>query len=195
MKKIKTLFPLSVFCLAFGSLSAQAADLGLITFDGAVSDTTCEITTNNGIAANNVTISMPVVTKAAVDVTTRAAGGVGAKEFELMLNDCAESVKKASVSFYSQQFAELSSGTLKPDATVSGSAQNVSVALYNNTATNVSQVLIGDPTDVAQSVALVEGRGVFAYKAAYVPSADWSATNSVQSGKVNTNVTFTMNYE
>lgn len=79
MKNIKTLFPLSVFCLAFGSLSAQAADVGLITFDGAVSDTTCEITTNNGIAANNVTISMPVVTKAAVDATTRAAGGVGAK--------------------------------------------------------------------------------------------------------------------
>ncbi|PBI81993.1 MULTISPECIES: fimbrial protein [Rahnella] len=195
MKKINTLLPLSVFCLAFGSLSAQAADIGLITFDGAVSDTTCEITTNNGIAANNVTISMPVVTKAAVDATTLAAGGVGAKEFELMLNDCGESVTKATVSFSSQQFAELSNGTLKPDSTVSGSAQNVSVALYNNTTTNVNQVLVGDPTDVPQSVTLADGRGVFAYKAAYVPSADWSESNSVHAGKVNTNVTFTMAYE
>lgn len=55
--------------LALGSASAFAEDtvttigndVGLITFDGAVSDTTCTITTNNGINANNVTISMPVV--------------------------------------------------------------------------------------------------------------------------------------
>ncbi|AEX53399.1 YadN family fimbrial protein [Rahnella aquatilis CIP 78.65 = ATCC 33071] len=195
MKKSTIFFPLSAFCLVFSGLSAQAADVGLITFDGAVSDTTCEITTNNGVAANNVTISLPVVTKAAVDATTLAAGGVGAKEFELMLNDCAASVTKATISFSSQQFAELSNGTLKPDSTVSGSAQNVSIALYNNTTTDVSQVLIGDPTDVPQSVTLVDGRGIFAYKTAYVPSADWTETNSVQSGKVNTNVTFTMAYE
>ena len=195
MKKITRLLPSSVCFLAFASLSAHAADIGLITFDGAVSDTTCEITTNNGIAANNVTISMPVVTKAAVDGTTLAAGGVGAKEFELLLNDCPEAYKSATVSFSSQQFAELSNGTLKPDPTVSGSAQNVSVALYNNTTTNVKQVLIGDPTDVPQEATLTKGRGVFAYKAAYVPSADWTATNSVQAGKVNTNVTFTMAYQ
>ena len=50
--------------LALGSASAFAEDtvttigndVGLITFDGAVSDTTCTITTNNGINANNVTI-------------------------------------------------------------------------------------------------------------------------------------------
>lgn len=57
--------------LALGSASAFAddtvttpgTDVGLITFDGAVSDTTCTITTNNGVDARNVTISMPVVKK------------------------------------------------------------------------------------------------------------------------------------
>lgn len=48
---------------ALGSASAFADDIGLITFDGAVTDTTCTITTNNGVDANNVTITMPVVKK------------------------------------------------------------------------------------------------------------------------------------
>ncbi|AYN27521.1 MULTISPECIES: fimbrial protein [Buttiauxella] len=189
-------FKVSALLLAMGVFSAHATDLGLITLDGAVTGTTCKITTNNGIDASNVTISMPVVTKAAVEGSTLVAGGVGSKEFELMLNECEESLTKATISFSSQQFAELSNGTLKPDSTVSGAAQNVSVALFNNASGNVTQVKIGDPTDVSQVVTLDAGRGVFAYRAAYVPSADWNvASNPVVPGKVNTNVTFTMAYE
>ena len=75
----KTTIATAFAVATMGSLSAQAADMGLITFDGAVTDTTCTITTNNGVDANNVTISLPVVKKSDVEGTT-IDKGVGEKE-------------------------------------------------------------------------------------------------------------------
>lgn len=188
-------FSASLLITMLNITSASASDTGLITFDGAVTDATCTLTTSNGLDSSNITLSMPVVKKAEVSSATIASGGVGSKEFEFLLNDCPEALTAAVITFSSQQFAELSNGTLKVDPTLSGAAQNVSIALFNNTADNKSQVKIGDPSDIPQTVALAAGSGRFAYKAAYVPSADWSVTNNVISGKVSTNATFTLSYE
>ncbi len=191
----KTVLAASVAVVAMGSVSAMAADVGLITFDGAVTDTTCVITTNNGVDANNVTVTLPVVKKSDVEGTTVDAG-VGSKEFELHLSKCPETLTKASATFTSQQFADLSNGTLKADSTVAGHADNVSLALYNNTAANSDRVLIGQPENNSQKATLTAGEGTLAYRVAYVPSASWVAgTNDVTSGKVSSNVTFTMSYE
>lgn len=180
---------------ALGSASAFADDIGLITFDGAVTDTTCVITTNNGVNANNVTISMPVVKKGDVEGTTIDAG-VGSKEFELHLSDCPDSLKKASATFTSQQFAELSNGTLKTDPSVTGHAENVSLALFNNTTTATDRIQVGLPANNTQAATLTSGEGVLAFRVAYVPSADWvSGTNDITAGKVTSNATFTMSYE
>ena len=175
--------------LALGSASAFAEDtvttigndVGLITFDGAVSDTTCTITTNNGINANNVTISMPVVKKSEVEGTSVDAG-VGSKEFELHLSSCPDTLTKASATFTSQQFAELSNGTLKTDPSVTGHADNVSLALFNNSTTDTSRIQVGLPNNNTQ-VATLKG-------------ADWvKGTNDITAGKVTSNATFTMSYE
>lgn len=121
----KTMLAISVAVMAMGSVSVMAedeiptgTDVGLITFDGAVTDTTCKITTNNGVDANNVTITMPVVKKADLELATIDAG-IGSKEFELHLTDCPTTLTKASATFTSQQFADLTNGTLKADPTVS----------------------------------------------------------------------------
>ncbi|HAU3357517.1 TPA: fimbrial protein [Salmonella enterica subsp. salamae] len=191
----KTILAATAAVLAMGSVSAMAADVGVITFDGAVTDTTCVITTNNGVDANNVTVTLPVVKKADVETATIDAG-VGSKEFELHLSQCPDSLTKASATFTSQQFAELSNGTLKADPTVAGHADNVSLALYNNATTSSDRVLIGQPANNTQAATLTSGEGVLAYRVAYVPSADWvKGTNDVTSGKVSSNVTFTMTYE
>ena len=188
--------------LALGSASAFAEDtvttigndVGLITFDGAVSDTTCTITTNNGINANNVTISMPVVKKSEVEGTSVDAG-VGSKEFELHLSSCPDTLTKAST-FTSQQFAELSNGTLKTDPSVTGHADNVSLALFNNSTTDTSRIQVGLPNNNTQVATLKGGEGVLAYRVAYVPGADWvKGTNDITAGKVTSNATFTMSYE
>ncbi|AFN30763.1 MULTISPECIES: fimbrial protein [Klebsiella] len=189
--------------LALGSASAFAEDtvttigndVGLITFDGAVSDTTCAITTNNGINANNVTISMPVVKKSEVEGTSVDAG-VGSKEFELHLSSCPDTLTKASATFTSQQFAELSNGTLKTDPSVTGHADNVSLALFNNSTTDTSRIQVGLPNNNTQVASLKGGEGVLAYRVAYVPGADWvKGTNDITAGKVTSNATFTMSYE
>lgn len=178
--------------LALCVSSVQAADMGLITFDGAVSDTTCQITTNNGLDAHNVTVSMPAVTAASV-----MDGTAESKEFELSLSACDTQLTSAKITFTSQQFAELTSGTLKPDATVSGAAKNVNIALFNNGNGSTSQVKIGDPSDVSQEIDLTgTNGGVFSYVAKYLPSADMDvSTNPIVAGKVNTNATFTLSYE
>lgn len=190
----KTILATAVSVMAMGSVSAMAADVGLITFDGAVTDTTCVITTNNGVEANNVTVTLPVVKVSDVESTT-VDKGVGSKEFELHLSECPDTLTKATATFSSQQFAELTNGTLKADPTVAGHADNVSLALYNNTSASSDRVLIGQPGNDTQEATLTSGEGTLAYRVAYVPSADWvKGTNDVSSGKVSSNVTFTMNY-
>lgn len=182
--------------IALGSASAFAdTDVGLLTFDGAVTDTTCTITTNNGVGANNVTIKMPVVKKADVEKTT-VDTGVGSKEFELHFSDCPTTFTKASATFTSQQFAELSNGTLKADPTESGHAENVSLALFNNSTSDTDRIQVGLPGNNTQIAALTNGEGTLAFRVAYVPSADWvSGTNDIVAGKVTSNATFTMTYE
>lgn len=182
--------------IALSSTSAFAdTDVGLITFDGAVTDTTCTITTNNGVDANNITISMPVVKKSDVEKTTVDAG-VGSKEFELHLSDCPTSLTKASATFTSQQFADLSNGTLKADPSVSGHAENVSLALFNNSTSDTDRIQVGLPANNTQIAELTDGEGSLAFRVAYVPSADWvSGTNDITAGKVTSNATFTMSYE
>ncbi|MDV5139615.1 fimbrial protein [Chimaeribacter arupi] len=193
----KHMLAVSALALALGASSAYADNaVGLITFDGAVTDTTCKITTNNGVEANNVTISLPVVQKADVKGASLDTRGVGAKEFELKLTECpAGAYEKASVTFTSQQFAELSNGTLKPDPTVAGAAQNVSLALFNNTSADQTQIKIGD-MNATQVADISSGEGSLAFMVSYVPSADYNeTTNDIVAGKVSSNTTFTMSYE
>lgn len=182
--------------IALSSTSAFAdTDVGLITFDGAVTDTTCTITTNNGVDANTVTISMPVVKRADVEKTTIDTG-VGSKEFELHFSDCPTDLSKASATFTSHQFADLTNGTLKADPSVSGHAENVNLALFNNSTSDTDRIQVGLPANNTQIATLTEGEGVLAFRVAYVPSADWvSGTNDITAGKVTSNATFTMTYE
>jgi len=191
----KAILATSVALFAMGSASAIAADIGIITFDGAVTDTTCKITTNNGLDANNVTIAMPVIKTADVEEATIDAG-VGSKEFELHLSDCPAELLSASATFTSQQFADLTNGTLKADPTVAGHADNVSLALYNNATGSTDRIKIGQPGEATQKATLTAGEGTLAYRVAYVPSAGWiKGTNDISAGKVSSNVTFTMSYE
>ena len=191
----KTTLATAFAVATMGSLSAQAADIGLITFDGAVTDTTCTITTNNGVDANNVTISLPVVKKSDVEGTT-IDKGVGEKEFELKLSSCPDGLSTATATFTSQQFADLTNGTLKSDTTVAGHANNVNLAIYNNASADKTRINIGLAGNNTQAADINTGEGTLSYRVAYVPSADWvKGTTDISSGSVSSNVTFTMTYQ
>lgn len=190
----KTLIAAFVATAVMGSFSAMAADLGLITFDGAVTDSTCTMTTSNG-EGNNITITLPVVKKADVEGTT-IDSGVGSKNFELLLTGCPESVKKASVTFASNNMGSLANGTIEPNASIAGAASNVALAIFNNTTTSTDRIKVGQPASNTQKVTLASGAGQLQYRVAYVPGSSWNATtNPVVAGKVSANAYFTMNYE
>lgn len=194
MKLLTVLTPVALV-VALNSGYTFADDLGLITFDGAVTDTTCQVTTDNGVDASNVTISLPVVKKSDVEGTT-IAEGVGSKNFELHLSGCPDTEKSASAVFTSTQFADLSNGTLQPDPSVSGAATNVALALYNNSTSDTSQIKVGLPDNNTQVATITNGEADLSYRVAYVPGANWDATtNPVTAGKVSSNATFTLTYE
>lgn len=180
----------------FMAEAASGEDAGIITFTGAVSSHTCEITTNNGIDSSNITIQMPVVSVDQVSAATLTSG-VGEKEFEIQLSGCDETITSAQIAFSSEQFAELSSGTLKNDPALADGAKNVNIAIFNNVESNTAQVKIGLSEDVPQLLTLdTNDSGTFAYKAAYVPSADMDPTNNpVVAGKVSTEATFVVSYQ
>ena len=192
----KTLLASAVALFAIGSFSAIAdTDLGLITFDGAVTDTTCNISTANGEAQNNITITLPVVKKSEVESTTVDAG-VGSKNFELLLTNCPGSLKSASASFMSKNMGAIANGTIEPDAGVAGAATNVALALFNNAPTVSSRIMVGQPDNNTQKADLNAGSGKLFYRVAYVPGSNWvKDTSPVQSGKVSANAYFTMSYE
>ncbi|KZP74357.1 fimbrial protein [Enterobacter cloacae subsp. dissolvens] len=192
----KTLLASVVTLFVTGSFSATAdTDLGLITFDGAVTDTTCNISTSNGEAQNNITITLPVVKKYEVESTT-VDTGVGSKNFELLLTNCPETLKSASANFMSKNMGAIANGTIEPDAGVAGAATNVALALYNNAPTTSSRIMVGQPDNNTQKADLNAGSAKLFYRVAYVPGANWvKDTNPVQSGKVSANAYFTMSYE
>lgn len=192
----KTLLASVVTLFVTGSFSATAdTDLGLITFDGAVTDTTCNISTSNGEAQNNITITLPVVKKSEVESTT-VDTGVGSKNFELLLTNCPDTLKSASANFMSKNMGAIANGTIEPDAGVAGAATNVALALYNNAPTTSSRIMVGQPDNNTQKADLNAGSAKLFYRVAYVPGANWvKDTNPVQSGKVSANAYFTMSYE
>ncbi|HHA2141118.1 TPA: fimbrial protein [Enterobacter bugandensis] len=192
----KTLLASAVALFAVGSFSAIAdTDLGLITFDGAVTDTTCNISTSNGESQSNITITLPVVKKSEVESTTIDTG-VGSKNFELLLTNCPETLKNASASFMSKNMGAIANGTIEPDANVQGSATNVALALFNNAPTISSRIMVGQPDNNTQKTDLKAGSGKLFYRVAYVPGSNWvKDTSPVQSGKVSANAYFTMSYE
>lgn len=192
----KTLLASVVTLSVMGSLSAFAdTDLGLITFDGAVTDTTCNISTSNGESQNNITITLPVVKKSEVESTTIDTG-VGSKNFELLLTNCPDTLKNASASFMSKNMGAIANGTIEPDAGVAGSATNVALALFNNSPTVSSRIMVGQPDNNTQKADLKSGSGKLFYRVAYVQGSNWvKDTSPVQSGKVSANAYFTMSYE
>lgn len=187
-------------CVACGVLSSAGAvaadgDVGIITFTGGVTGETCKISTSNGSQSSNMTLVMPVVAKKDVESATIENGGVGRTPFDIELSGCATGISTAQVSFSSEEFANLTDGTLNNDNTIDDAAQNVNIALFNNGNSQTSQVFIGRPDDTPQVVTLDNGSGVFSFAAAYVPGPQFNAeTNQVVPGKIHTNATFSITY-
>ncbi|EEG6603811.1 fimbrial protein [Salmonella enterica] len=188
---------LCVACAVLSSAGVIAADgdVGIITFTGGVTGETCKISNSTGSQSSNMTLVMPVVAKKDVESATIENGGVGRTPFDIELSGCATGISRAQVSFSSEEFANLTDGTLNNDTTIDDAAKNVNVVLFNNGNSQSSQVFIGRQDDTPQIVTLDNGSGVFSFAAAYVLGPQFNSdSNQIVPGKVHTNATFSITY-
>ncbi|HFS5793936.1 TPA: fimbrial protein [Citrobacter werkmanii] len=181
----------------FFSPEVRAADddAGIITFTGSVTGETCKISTSNGSDSSNMTLVMPDVAEKDVESATIATGGVGRTLFDIDLSGCASGISTAKISFSSEEFANLTDGTLNNDSSINDAAENVNVVLFNNGNSQTSQVFVGRADDTPQVLTLENGSGVFSFAAAYVPGPQFNASsNQIVPGKIQTSATFNITY-
>ncbi len=165
--------------------SANAAN-GMITISGMITDTTCDISVNNG--ANDAIVTLPTVS---TSVLTAAGNTAGSVPFSIALTNCGTGSSKASTWFESGESVDNASGRLNNTA---GSAANVQVELLNKDlmpiragGTAGSQSAAAANNDVAVDIS--QGSGTLNYYARYY------ATGAATAGTVMSRVQYTIVYQ
>lgn len=181
MKKLNfVLHSAAAFAILSGS--AMAAD-GTITIQGAVTDTTCNISVNGGTA--DATVVLPTVS-----ASTLAAAGdtAGSSPFNIALTGCSgTTLNTASTWFETGSGVDTVTGRLN---NIGGSAENVQVELLNSAQNPI--VAGGTPGSTTQNDTAVDissGSGTLNYYARYY------ATGASSAGSVATQVDYTVVYD
>lgn len=141
MKLNKFAVAISSVMLSFGVVSmANATSTGTITFNGEVTDTTCEVSVNGqGADATVVLPTVPATELKTSGMTT------GRTNFDLQLTNCtvgADGAKTVAAYFQTGATVDNTSGRLKQTDTAG--AKNVSLQLRDGTNTNV--IFVGSST-------------------------------------------------
>jgi major type 1 subunit fimbrin (pilin) len=178
----------SMSVIAFiGMNNARAAD-GTITINGAVTDTTCSINAVPNGSPANVTTTLPTVDAGALAAAGATAGTSNLGDLKLALSGCSGTATKAVARFENGPTVDQSNGYLVNQA-VSAPAQNVEVRLLNANMQPIN-ILTNTNNDIATNGAAISaGAATLNYFAQYF------ATGKAQSGAVNTQVQYTMQYQ
>jgi len=161
--KHKILTAVVLASTALGAQVASASD-GTITFNGALSASTCSINGGNP----NLTVAMP-------NVSSTSFGSVGATSgrtaFALNLTGCTQTTGNVHAYFDTSALVNVTSGNLlnRSDA---GNAKGIEMALRN--ASDGTKIVMGvpDASQGSKPVALVAGAGSMNYWIEYVRMGD-----------------------
>lgn len=162
----------------FITQSAFATD-GTITINGAITDTTCGVSVNNG--TNDATVTLPTISSSALGSANAVAGTT---PFTIALTGCTGStLSNAYAHFESGATVETATGRLNN----SGSAANVQVRLLNK---NSLPIFVGSASqsDVREDIST--GSATLNYYAQY-----FTPNGSVGPGTVAAQVEYTMIYD
>ena len=159
---------------------------GTITFNGTVTDTTCNVTTNNG---SDFTVNLPPITKAELG-TSVGVITTGAKEFTMAVSGCTgytEDTDALKVSF--------TSGNISDDekylTNYSGSAEGVGIAITKDGST---QVNFNEALDTGLTAADVSDSSSSSNITYYANYYNYGGA-STSTGSVVTAATYTFSYE
>lgn len=162
--------------------NALAVD-GTITINGKITDTTCNVSVDNG--SSSTTVTLPTVSASALPNSGDTAG---ATPFSISLAGCTGSAVKASTNFEAGAFTDAATGRLNID-NASGAATNVQVELLN---ADRQAIVAGASQAAGQNdiaVDISSGTATLNYFAQYY------ATGTVGAGAVATQVDYTITYE
>jgi len=130
----------AIACLGLAATAAHAAD-GLITFEGAVVDTSCQININgSGVGTPNGTVMLPTVSMGALDEAGKTDGTTG---FTISLSGCTIGTKTGARAF----FESTPGVTISPDGNLTNTlgvngASNVDLRLLDSDSS--TQIVPGD---------------------------------------------------
>mgnify|MGYP004550467991 FL=1 len=159
---------------------------GTITFNGTVTDTTCNVTTNNG---SDFTVNLSPITTTELG-TSVGVITTGAKEFTMAVSGCTgytEDTDALKVSF--------TSGNVSDDekylTNYSGTAEGVGIALTKDGST---QVNFNEALDTGLTAADVSGSSSSSNITYYANYYNYGGA-STSTGSVVTAATYTFSYE
>ncbi|WPU21968.1 fimbrial protein [Cedecea neteri] len=184
MKKIAALGALA---LLMGSVfQANAASTGTITFNGSITDATCDVSVD-GTGAD-ATVQLPVV---AASELASAGQTTGRTNFTLGLSNCnLGEGDSASVAAFFQPGTTVDSATGRLIQTDAAGAENVSLQLRDGT--NDSVIFAGDSSQMTTAAF----KNVEAGKDIKLPySAEYYAEGKATAGAVASSVVYNLQYK
>ncbi len=184
----KSVISASLFAiLSAATLSAQAASTGTITFNGELTDTTCNVDING--QGSDATIVLPTV---GVNQLTASGDTTGRTSFNMNVSDCVIGTEgghsKVAAFFQPGNTVDLSTGRLK---NVGGSATNVDLRLLD-ASNSFAPINVGNTDQV-------NGMGYVNIKAdgtAFLPYAvEYYANAQTTPGTVTSSVVYNLQYK
>jgi major type 1 subunit fimbrin (pilin) len=181
--KLSVISTLVAAVLGLAAAGAHASD-GTITFNGALTATTCTIN-GNGTNAKDFTVTLPTVSTSNLTAAGQTAGSTG---FNIALTACSPvtATSKAAVFYEAGATTDLSdNGLLRVDT---GGAQNVKLQLLN---ADGSAIKAGFSRDLQNSkpADLSSGAATLYYMVQYY------AKGATTAGAANSSVVYSIDYQ
>jgi major type 1 subunit fimbrin (pilin) len=162
---------------------AHAQGDGTITFNGALTATTCTIN-GNGTSSKDFTVTLPTVSTSTLTAAGQTAGRVS---YSVQLTGCTPvtASSKASVFYEAGATVDAATGLLRVDA---GGAQNVALQLMNE---DGSPIKAGYPLETQNSkyANLSSGAATLYYAVQYY------AQGATTAGAANSSVVYSIDYQ
>ncbi|MEE4408890.1 MULTISPECIES: fimbrial protein [unclassified Serratia (in: enterobacteria)] len=172
----------SLVVLGLSPAVVMAAPIGTITFTGKLTDSTCDVKVNDS-ANGNATITLPTLPVSQLAAANATAGNTN---FTMKLSNCTPKTGTVRAYFEAGANVDAATGRLKNTALASEAAGKVDVQLLDAKdnvleAGNTSQRSL-------DGTALTDGAATLGYQARYF------ATGKTTAGKLNTSVTYSIDY-
>lgn len=175
MKKIITLSAILSAALA---VNAQAST-GVITFNGELTASTCNVVVDG--QSNDATVTLPTVSTSDLVVAGNTAGTTG---FSMNLTACTGSLTTASAFFESGISTDASTGRL---TNTTGTATGVTLQLRDGT--NDAVINAGQASQKADTSYVAVADGVLPY------TVEYYAEDATAAGTVISSVTYSIQYQ